>query len=198
MRALKVNYLPWLVVLCLVLGAGTRPATASPIIRIQPSSSTVTTGSFFDVFVEISPVTDLFAYQFDITFDPAIVSAVSISEGPFLATGGSTFFIPGSIDNTAGTITFTANSLLGALSGVTGNGTLADVQFSALSEGTSVIALSNVQLLDSTLNDISVTTADGTVGVSRVPVPEPGTFSILLAGLSVLGLVARSRKRRTA
>ena len=41
--------------------------------------------------------------------------------------------------------------------GVNGTGTIASVRFSALSEGTSTIDLSNVVLLDSNLNEIGAT-----------------------------------------
>ena len=45
-------------------------------------------------------------WQFDITFDPAALEAINVSEGDFLKTdGGATFFQGGTIDNTAGKIT---------------------------------------------------------------------------------------------
>ena len=48
---------------------------------------------------------DLAGWQFDIAFDPAALEAISVSEGNFLKTGGSTtFFQGGSIDNAAGKI----------------------------------------------------------------------------------------------
>src|SRR6266436_3322803 len=87
---------------------------------------------------------------------PAVaVPIVSITEGPFLPAGGATFFIPGTIDNATGAITFTADTLQTAIVGVNGNGTLATVDFQALCVGTSLVALSNVILLDSALGDIT-------------------------------------------
>ena len=51
-------------------------------------------------------VTDLAGWQTDITFDPALLEVVKVSEGDFLKTGGEgTFFLRGTIDNTAGKIT---------------------------------------------------------------------------------------------
>jgi hypothetical protein len=161
---------------------------ADPIVSIQPFFSTVDTGSFFDVAVNISPVNKLFAFQFDLGFDPAILSAQSVTEGALLPSGGSTFFIPGAIDNSAGTITLTADSLF-RVSGVTGSGILATVNFEALGIfGTSSLTLSNLVLLDSALSDIPFTTKGATVNV----VPEPS--SLLLIGSALIGLIAFQRK----
>ena len=45
-------------------------------------------------------------------------------EGPFLPSGGATFFIAGAIDKVNGTVTATADSLIAAPAGVSGDGTL--------------------------------------------------------------------------
>lgn len=169
------------------------PALADPVVNIQPSLSTPDMGSLFDVSVNISAVTDLYAFQFDITFDPAILSAVSVTEGAFLPGGGATFFIPGSIDNTGGSITFTGDSLISAIAGVNGAGTLADINFQALSGGTSSIDLANIVLLDSTVSDIPFSSAGGTVSPIG-SVPEPSTMVLL--GLGLIG-VAWVRKKVT-
>ncbi len=145
-------------------------------------------GETFSLDVAIRDVTDLFAFQFDLGFDPTILAAMSLSEGPFLPSGGGTIFIPGTIDNAAGAITSTGDSLLGLPPGVTGSGTLASVTFDALAFGTSPVTLSNVILLDSGLSPIAFDTEAGAVNV----VPEPAT--LLLFGSGLAG-VAVMRKR---
>jgi len=168
------------------------PALAVPIVSTQPAVSTATVGSSFDVFVNISPVTAFYAFQFDITFDPAILSATSVAEGTFLQSGGN--FFPGFTDNPSGSITFIANSLIGP-DGISGSGTLADIKFLALGPGTSLIDLSNVillVLLDSKLDDIAFTTTSGSVTVvSGVSVPEPATILLISMGLVALGIVRK-------
>lgn len=165
---------------------------ASTVVSIQPSASNQTVGSFFNVFVDISDVSDLYSFQFDISFNPMVLQAVGLTEGSFLPTGGGTFFIPGAIDNAAGSISFTADSLLGPDPGVTGTGHLAVLSFEAFGEGISTISLSNLILLDSGLSDIPFTLSDGTVNVSKSTVPGPPSILLLIFGL--MGLVGIRKK----
>src|ERR1019366_6371228 len=72
--------------------------SAGSFISVQPSSQTVNVGDGFSLDVGVD-ITDLYAFQFDLSFNPAVLSATSITEGLFLPTGGSTFFISGDIDN---------------------------------------------------------------------------------------------------
>ena len=59
------------------------PAFAD-IISIEPPSSTVLPGQAFSINVDVSGISDLYAFQFDIGFNPAVISATSITEGSFL------------------------------------------------------------------------------------------------------------------
>lgn len=162
-------------------------AASGGTVSIQPATVPVNPGQTFSVNVTISNVTDLFAYQFDIGFNPTVLAANSIVEGPLLGTGGATLFIPGTIDNAGGTITSTADSLFGAIKGVSGSGVLATVSFRALAGGTSAINPFNAIFLDSTLSGIVVTSQSGTVNVSGAP--EPGTALLLGLGAALFGLV---------
>ena len=123
---------------------------------IAPSRSTitVTAGETFSLTATVTDIQDLYAFQFDWDFDPAVLMADSISEGTFLPAGGSTFFISGNIDNAGGNVADTADSLLGAVSGVDGSGVLAIATFTAKSAGTTSITLPNQILLDNHLNPI--------------------------------------------
>jgi hypothetical protein len=164
------------------------------VISIQPPVSNPTVGSFFDVIVDITGVNDLYAFQFDIAFNPAVISAVSVAEGSFLPGGGGSFFIPGTIDNTTGAITYTADSLISPSTGVSGDGTLADISFQALTGGTSLIELSNIFLLDPNFGYIPFELIGGTVSPVSSSIPEPTTM--LLLGFGMVGLVGFRKKAR--
>ena len=163
-------------------------AASAAAISIEPRSSLTSTCGVVSVNVTIADVTALYAYQFDLAFDPSsVLSATAITEGGFLGSGGGgTFFIPGTIDNTLGTIAFTANTLLGAVPGVGGSGPRSGIQFNALAVGSSPITILNVTLLDSTGADVSAAIQNGAV---RVSIPEPNS-AVLLGSAMALALSA--------
>ncbi|MBV9224486.1 MAG: hypothetical protein JOY85_10685 [Acidobacteriaceae bacterium] len=78
----------------LIVGSST--GWAAPILSIEPAAAVVPAGPF-SVDINIANVTDLFAFQFDLTFTPGILAASGSAEGPFLATSGAgtTFFPAG-------------------------------------------------------------------------------------------------------
>lgn len=170
------------------------PPLGATTISIEPATKLISLGQVFSLDIVISDVIDLFSYQFDLAFDPSVLSASSIDEGSFLSSGGNTFFLPGIIDNISGTISFTADSLLGSISGVTGSGILANITFSALMVSESPISLFNSILVDSNFLDIALDSqSGGTVTVQQgAPVPEPCTLFLFGAGL--LGMFPLRRR----
>ena len=148
------------VVLVVVLSFGL-PSGLFADALVSVGSGTVAIGNILNIPVSISGVSDLYAFQFDLSFDAAVLDLLGISEGAFLPTAGVTFFSPGAIDNLAGTATFTADSLVGSVPGASGTGDLASFEFRAISFGSGDLTLSNVILLDSSLNDIAFTAQPG-------------------------------------
>ena len=163
---------------------------------LSVESTSVNVGGMINVPVTISGVSDLYAFQFDLSFNPSILQLQSITEGPFLGTAGPTFFIPGTIDNIAGTASFTVDTLIGSIPGascaVPGScpGTLATFDFRAIGFGTSPLDLSNVVLLNPAGNDIPVTAASGVVSA----VPEVSSAWLLLTVLIGCALLRKIRK----
>lgn len=166
-------------------------AASAATVVIEPAVSVTSAGSSVTVAVQVTNVVDLYAYQFDVSFNPTVLSAADITEGAFLPGGGSTFFLPGTIDNVAGTVTFIGGSLEGPSPGVSGSGTVVNLMFNGSGFGASSVSLSNVLLLDSVAADIAADIQDGSVMV----VPEPGSVMLIGSGLLV-GLVARIRRAR--
>ena len=73
-------------------------AIAAPTFAVAAPDS-VAPGASFPVQVSALDITDLYAFQFDLTFDPALFAASGAAEGPFLAGAGTTLFDGGAIDN---------------------------------------------------------------------------------------------------
>ena len=162
-------------------------------LSVTPGSITIAPGDNLSIDIDVSQVTDLYAFQFDVDFVPGILSASSVTEGAFLQTAGPTTFIPGSIDNAAGSISFNADTLIGSIPGASGSGTLLSIEFEAVSGGTSPITISNVTLLDSTLAAITATANNGAVTV-QVGAPEPGALGLVgvfASGVIILKIVRR-------
>jgi hypothetical protein len=158
-------------------------AFAAPSLKV--TSNTIIDGTI-KIDVAAQDVVDLYAYQFDLNFDPTKFQFVSGSEGPFLATAGSTFFYGG--DLSAGSLKFVFDTLLGLDPGASGSGVLASFDFVALDRGTSAFSLANVLALDTPGNLLDV----GLQSL-EVTVPEPGTLCLLALGLAGL---ASARKRK--
>jgi hypothetical protein len=180
----------------LLLSVFVAPGWADPIpaptLSVVPvSGSSVGVGNQIQYDINISNVSDLYAFQFDVIFNPKVVSFVSIDEGPFLPSGGATFFIPGTLDSFgSNTLAATGDVILSAVPGVTGDGILAILTLQGVGGGISSLDLANVLLLDSNLSSIDSTLQSGSVTVTSTAVPEPSSALLLLAGVSSLFLVA--------
>ena len=123
---------------------GTEYTVTTPSIGYTFSKTPIYIDDTFTLDISAENVFDLAGWQFDIAFDPAILEAISVSEGNFLKTGGTTFFQGGSIDN--------ANGKIGGLSaarlstqGVTGTGVILQVRFKAKSGGETELVLQNFE-----------------------------------------------------
>src|SRR5215831_17805784 len=74
-----------------VVGVIALPSAASATtLTISPISTTASVGDSFTLGVFINDVTDLFDYQFDLSFDPTILQVDGVSDGGFLTSGGGT------------------------------------------------------------------------------------------------------------
>ena len=123
---------------------GTEYTVTTPSVGYTFSKTPIYIDDTFTLDISAETVFDLAGWQFDIAFNPTILEAISVSEGNFLRTGGTTFFQAGSINNANGKITGLSAARLSA-QGVTGTGTLLQVRFKAKSDGETKLALQNFE-----------------------------------------------------
>jgi len=104
-------------------------------------------GSDFAVNVSIINGTDVYAFDFKLSYDPSIIEATTILEGSYLSSLGPTTVLATEI-NAAGFARFAVT--LNAPPGANGDGMLATITFHVLSLGATILTLSNTSLTDST------------------------------------------------
>lgn len=187
----------WLAAVAVV--AGTAPcALADPVLMFTWSPEPAASGGVVGVDIRIAGAVDLYAYQVSIGFDTSMLRASSVGEGPFLATAGSTFFDPGVLDDTLGTLTLLLGSLIGPGAGADGSGLLAHIDFDVLRGGFSVLRFTDALLLDSSLAELPVDTQDALI----MAIPEPASVALVLTCLVFMGALREGRaphsKRATA
>ena len=111
--------------------------------EIDTPAEEIAVGDTLTLHLNVENVDDLGGWQADLTFDPKVLKAVSVTEGAFLKPeDAETFFAKGSIKNPLGKITGIKSLQLDGPD-VTGLGRLLSVTFTAIGAGTSEITLDN-------------------------------------------------------
>jgi hypothetical protein len=131
------------------------PATVS----VSRSSITVNIGQSFSINIDILNVSDLYGWEFKLGWNASLLDWVSVEEGPFLKSGGNTFFTYNL--NITGEHLIVDCTLEGLIPGVSGNGTLATVSFYAKSVGECPLGLYDVILLNSQEQQIDCNVVSG-------------------------------------
>lgn len=163
---------------------------AGPVIRVGETGP-VSVGSTFAVPILVSDAVGLLAYQFDLHYDASLLELLGFSDlgtdfelaaiaGGGVLTGITGFALPGEISGIA-------DSISGATSGLSGSGSLVEIEFRALMRGESALTLSGVFLDFASVGPEAI--RSGTVSVS---VPEPGAVWLTVSAMVLLYL-QRSR-----
>jgi hypothetical protein len=119
----------------------------SATVDVSPPSITVSVGQDFSVDINVSSVSDLYGWEFKLGWNSSLLSLVSVNEGPFLRSGGNTFFTY--YLNTTDEHLVVDCTLEGQIPGVSGNGTLATVMFNTTNAGQCPLNLYDVTLINS-------------------------------------------------
>ena len=142
-------------------------ALPPPNVTHTFSTMPIRSGDTFTVDISAETVFDLAKWQLDIAFDPAALEAIDVSEGDFLKMdSGATTFQGGTIDNAAGNITGLSAERQDD-EGVSGTGTLLQVEFKAKSSGETTLTLQNLQFDGIAGGDVSVESHEITLTVEE-------------------------------
>ena len=134
-------------------------------VTITPSVQQISQGDTVTVDIHINPQDLVAGIQFDLTFDPSLLTAHTVTPGNFFL-GTESYFHNGTIDNTQGVITGVAGATLGDNSGTINPGNFARVIFTAQPKsGQTLVQLTNIILGDQDATPLPFTVTSGTIEV---------------------------------
>ncbi|MGA3191937.1 MAG: dockerin type I domain-containing protein [Candidatus Bathyarchaeia archaeon] len=202
----------------LPLRQGTGLQSPTTMVGFEPGAvAGLHIGDAFTVNVTVSNVTDLRGWQFSLFFQKAVLNLgthlgsdgitleANATEGPFLQEEGvSTFFVVANFTNnyndTCGVILLAdARFIIGQnVTGVSGSGSVASIDFVVVGSGGSTLHLDGIQLLDSAHppNEISFTSVDGWAyaGLVHVTVSDLATpINIPQGSMAYINVTAENR-----
>jgi hypothetical protein len=160
--------------------AGAPESSSTPGVAVLPDSIRGDyavgwrVGDTFQIVVNVTHVTDLYAWQINMSWNPSILNLNNIIAGEFLNRSGPTAnttsyelgFVINVTDNGAG-YTAMGESILGGVPGQNDNGTLVTIELLIVGYGDTNLTIVDVggtlptTLLNSTLSSIVPTIADG-------------------------------------
>jgi len=163
-------------------------AIPGAVVAVDPTQTTVKVGQTFPIDINITDVSGLVGFDFELSYNTSVISLIDVQLGPFLKSAGSAFLIN---LTTAGQIWLAASLYQsGTWTGASANGTgvLANATFQAIGAGTTTLDLfssspcnSNAIKLVTDPTDPQVATipnvvVDGLVTV--LPEPDPDAHAV--------------------
>jgi hypothetical protein len=221
----KISPIKYIVLAGLVVagaaGILTPPALAADdnaIVHPDPLSVGMRGGEEKDISIRVDNVKNMYGIELQLKFDPKVVQvrdADPSKDGTQIAVGDwldGGFVAANQVDNAKGTISFAA-TLLNPAPPVSGDGTVATIDFRAKADGTSPLKISKALLATRDAAEIKSQVQDGAIGVSalaQAPAVQksskssnpttkennsaapaiPGTTTLVLVGAAGVGMFA--------
>ncbi len=164
-------------------------AATGATITVTADSTPTIIGQTFVASINIAGATNLWAWNGNVTWNPAVLNATKIIKGPFLTSNGDSDVFPSvTFDNVNGFTKGGPSQALLDTGSVSGDGVLAKITFLVVGSGTSDISLNNIRLLDPTVPThldesftqgqtltISIPSSGPTPTPSSSPTPTPSS-----------------------
>ena len=151
--------------LAALAGAVYSAQSQGTLVRLEvPTAHLQAGGQPFDVSVLVDNVTNLGAFEFELTYDPKVVEFQEAHEGPFLGSSGRSVYCltPQTVE---GSLTFSCVTLGATPDGPNGSGVLASVTLRPAGAGNSPLRLSRAVLTDPPANRLPTASQDASVTV---------------------------------
>ncbi len=147
-------------------------AAGAAVVTVSAPASTVAPEAQFTVSIQVTPNNAIAGMQFNLSFDPSLVTVNSITEGNLLDQGGAnTYFSAGSINNVAGTVTNVFGAIISPGQTVSASGVFATLSMTAKQTGGNCpLNLSNVIIGDAEGQSITVDINNDIVTINLPPV----------------------------
>jgi outer membrane biosynthesis protein TonB len=146
------------------------PTPQQPVPLILDGPTSVESGGTLEmnVIAQNVPTPGLYGVQFEINYDPSLISVSDLQVNPNLP-----FVVLNRADNTTGKITLVASEQ-GKVSGLTGDVTLLSFQATAAdTEGTVTFGFENEKFSDFQAQGFDITVKDYSVTIGQGATPEP-------------------------
>jgi hypothetical protein len=147
-------------------------AAGTAVVSVSPATQIVSAGSQFTVNITMQPNNAVAGVQFNLYFNPAFITANSVSEGNlFKQNGASTIIASGTINNDVGIVRCVAGAITSPRQTFSTAGTFASITFTAgTTKGSSSITLTNVIVGDINEQALIISLIDGKASVDHAPV----------------------------
>jgi hypothetical protein len=157
-------------------GANSNYGGSGPEVSIMPFETDAAYGDEISISVRVDSVIDLYAYGFEIDYDPAVLDFISTEESTFLKANGSSTAFNSSLENgIEGTLVVGNVRLLNPPLGVDGSGELFNIKFEVIGDGGDYSDISFVgdNFLSDSIGSIPVKFSGGSVSVDSETLVDP-------------------------